>query len=123
MSRNTLGHTRPVTGLHTFFYLSHSYRMTEGFPPDYTVSRLEDSNLRSYPHENFKYRDLDLKSRQVTMNTVFRQKARRNEKKNCCNPQRKSKLLDVILTTLKFKQASSASVKEGRGELHSGCEE
>jgi len=29
----------------------------------------------------------------------------------------------VILTTLKFIQASSASVKEGRGELHPGCEE
>lgn len=50
------------------------------FPPDYTVSSLGDSNLQSFPHENFKYRNLNLKSRQVTMNKVFKQKAGRNKK-------------------------------------------
>jgi len=56
-------------------------------PPDYTVSSLGDSNFQSFPHEYFKYRDLYLKSRQVTINKIFRQKARRNKKCFCCNQQ------------------------------------
>jgi hypothetical protein len=58
----------------------HSYKISEEIFTRLTVSRLEKNNLQSYPHKKFKYRVLDLKYRQVTMNKVFRQKARRNKK-------------------------------------------
>ena len=58
------------------------------------------------------------------MDTVFRQKARRNYKKRFgLVHKEEGKLIGIILIRLKLNQTSSASFNEGRRDLHSDCEE
>jgi hypothetical protein len=60
------GRHRSVMGL---LYLYIPKKCLKKRPSVYT--RLQNSNLHSNPRESLKYRSLDLKSRQVTINTEF----------------------------------------------------